>query len=55
MNQLAIVDGPFQPTWDSLREYRCPEWFRDAKLGIWSHWGPQSVPIYGDSLQAVLG
>ena len=27
---------------------RCPEWFRDAKLGIWAHWGPQCVPMYGD-------
>jgi len=26
----------------------CPAWFRDAKFGIWSHWGPQSVPMYGD-------
>jgi alpha-L-fucosidase len=39
---------PFQPTWESLRRFQCPEWFRDAKFGIWSHWGPQSVPMYGD-------
>ena len=38
----------FQPTFDSLRSYTCPDWFRDAKFGIWSHWGPQSVPMYGD-------
>lgn len=38
----------FEPTFDSLRTYRCPEWFRNAKFGIWSHWGPQSVPMYGD-------
>ena len=38
----------FQPTFESLREYECPDWFRDAKFGIWSHWGPQSVPMYGD-------
>ena len=38
----------FEPTFDSLREYRAPEWFRDAKFGIWSHWGPQSVPMFGD-------
>lgn len=38
----------FQPTLESLREYECPEWFRDAKFGIWSHWGPQSVPMCGD-------
>lgn len=38
----------FQPSFESLREYRCPDWFRDAKFGIWSHWGPQSVPMFGD-------
>ncbi len=34
----------FEPTWDSLEGYACPEWFRDAKLGIFLHWGPASVP-----------
>lgn len=43
-----IAKGPFDPTWKSLRAYEAPEWFRDAKLGIWSHWGPQSVPMFGD-------
>lgn len=38
----------FEPTFQSLREYSAPEWFRDAKFGIWSHWGPQSVPMFGD-------
>ncbi len=38
----------FDPTFESLRQYRAPEWFRDAKFGIWSHWGPQSVPMFGD-------
>ena len=38
----------FEPTFESLRTYRAPEWFRDAKFGIWSHWGPQSVPMFGD-------
>jgi alpha-L-fucosidase len=40
--------GPFQPTWESLAAYKCPEWFRDAKFGIWAHWGPQCVPMAGD-------
>ncbi len=43
-----IEKGPFKPTWESLRTFECPKWFRDAKLGLWSHWGPQSVPMYGD-------
>ena len=38
----------FQPTFESLATRKCPDWFRDAKFGIWSHWGPQSVPMFGD-------
>lgn len=40
--------GPFKPTDESLKQYKYPEWFRDAKFGIWSHWGPQAVPRQGD-------
>jgi len=41
--------GPILPTWASLAEhYRVPEWFRDAKFGIWAHWGPQCQPEFGD-------
>ncbi len=43
-----IQPGPFVGTRESLAEYRVPEWFRDAKFGIWAHWGPQSAPEYGD-------
>lgn len=42
------VHGPFKPTFESLADHGYPDWFRDAKFGIWSHWGPQSVPMYGD-------
>lgn len=45
---MDIKNGPFKPTFESLRTYECPEWYKDAKLGIWSHWGAQSVPMYGD-------
>ena len=38
----------FEATFESLHTYTAPEWFRDAKFGIWSHWGPQSVPMFGD-------
>ena len=37
---LEITKGPFQGTRESLKAYRVPEWFRDAKFGIWAHWGP---------------
>jgi alpha-L-fucosidase len=33
---------------ESLKKYRTPDWFRDAKFGIWAHWGPQAVPRQGD-------
>jgi alpha-L-fucosidase len=45
---LDIAKGPFQGTRESLKAYRTPEWFRDAKFGIWAHWGPQSAPEDGD-------
>jgi len=38
----------FEPTFSSLYNFKTPEWYRDAKFGIWSHWGPQSVPMMGD-------
>lgn len=38
----------FQPTSESFRQYQCPEWFRDAKFGIWCHWGPDSVPGFNN-------
>jgi alpha-L-fucosidase len=41
-------NGPYQPTWDSLLQYDAPEWYRDAKFGIWVHWSPQCVPEEGD-------
>jgi alpha-L-fucosidase len=40
--------GPFQPSWESLQQYQCPDWFRDAKFGIWAHWTAQCVPEQGD-------
>ena len=43
-----IATGPFQPDWNSLTNYQTPEWFRDAKFGIWAHWGPQCQPEHGD-------
>jgi len=43
---IAKVD--FKPDWKSLEQYRVPEWFRDAKFGIWAHWGPQCQPERGD-------
>lgn len=44
----AIAPGKWQPTVESLSAWECPEWFRDAKFGIWAHWGPQCEPEDGD-------
>ncbi len=38
--------GPMQPDWQSLGAYRAPEWYRDAKFGIFIHWGVYSVAAY---------
>ena len=43
-----IADGPFKPDWESLKQYKTPEWFADAKFGIWAHWGAQCQPEHGD-------
>lgn len=45
---LEIASGPFKGTRESLRGWQIPEWYRDAKFGIWAHWGPQSGVEYGD-------
>lgn len=44
----VVASGPFESTWQSLEQYKVPEWFRDAKFGIWAHWGPQCQPEQGD-------
>ena len=45
----VITGGPFRPTWESLAaNYHCPEWFRDAKFGIWAAYGPQCQAEDGD-------
>ena len=36
-----VAAGKFAPTWQSLQQYKTPDWFRNAKFGIWAHWGPQ--------------
>jgi alpha-L-fucosidase len=47
--QLPVADGPFPANWKGLsRIYTTPEWWRDAKFGVWSHWDPQSMPERGD-------
>jgi alpha-L-fucosidase len=47
-SQEPIAAGPFEPSLHSLKQYQAPEWFRNAKFGIWAHWSPQCVPEQGD-------
>jgi alpha-L-fucosidase len=40
-------DGPFRPDWGTLSRYQVPDWYKDAKFGIFIHWGLYSVPAFG--------
>ena len=42
-NQSENAKGPYEPTWESLKKHQRPEWFKDAKFGIYTHWGPVTV------------
>lgn len=44
----TMQTGRFEPTWQSLMQHETPEWFRNAKFGIWAHWGAQCVEGSGD-------
>ena len=52
MNVMAqnepVETGKYEPDWESLKQWECPEWFKDAKFGIWAHWGPQCHAESGD-------
>src|ERR1041385_8825961 len=43
----ANSQGPFRPDWQSLQTYQVPDWYKDAKFGIFIHWGVYSVPAFG--------
>ena len=40
----------YKPSWNSLRNHPTPQWFRDAKFGIYTHWGIYSVPACGPNV-----
>jgi alpha-L-fucosidase len=50
--RLGHGDSPlrtkYEATWDSLRQYKVPEWYLDAKFGIFLHWGVYAVPAYSN-------
>ncbi len=45
---IEVKTGPYSPDWNSLGQWECPKWFKDAKFGIWAHWGPQCQAEDGD-------
>jgi alpha-L-fucosidase len=42
----SLAAQPYQPTTESLRKHKAPQWFEDAKFGIFIHWGPYAVPAF---------
>ncbi|HTZ84630.1 MAG TPA: alpha-L-fucosidase [Candidatus Acidoferrales bacterium] len=50
LKQVETADhqGPFRSDWQSLQKYEVPEWYKDAKFGIFIHWGVYSVPAFGN-------
>src|SRR5690348_16085732 len=42
----VVAQGPFQATWPALETYKVPDWYQDAKFGIFIHWGVYSVPAF---------
>ena len=49
MPNFSLNEGPFAENWESLGQYNEePDWFKDAKFGIYFHWGVYSVPAYGN-------
>jgi alpha-L-fucosidase len=44
----ANASGTYRADWDSLDKYEAPKWYRDAKFGIFIHWGVYSVPAFGN-------
>lgn len=44
----VIKEGKYKDNWDSLSTHPLPEWFRNAKFGIFIHWGVYSVPAFGN-------
>ncbi|MBR0087525.1 MAG: alpha-L-fucosidase [Lachnospiraceae bacterium] len=44
----VIVQGPYEANWESLSKHQTPQWFRDAKFGIFIHWGLYSVPAFAN-------
>ena len=49
----AQAQQHYEPTWESLKQYQAPEWFRDAKFGVFIHWGVFSVLVLTQNSKAL--
>ena len=47
-DNVPVETGTFTPDWNNLGAWECPEWYENAKFGIWAHWGPQCEAEDGD-------
>ena len=48
ISDVPMEEGRYANNWESLKQWECPEWFKDAKFGLWAHWGPQCQAESGD-------
>ena len=48
LEDVPVKTGQFEANWENLSAWQCPDWFRDAKFGIWAHWDPQCEAEDGD-------
>ena len=47
LSMRGLAQGsPYAPNWDSLDKRPTPEWFIDAKFGVFIHWGVYAVPAW---------
>lgn len=46
----VFAEDAFISSWESLAAWECPEWFKDAKFGIWVHWRPQCEAEDGEAM-----
>jgi alpha-L-fucosidase len=46
--QSSKAPRAYEPSWESLKRHEVPQWYRDAKFGIFIHWGLYAVPAFGN-------
>ncbi len=49
-----IISPKYEPSWESLKKYKVPDWWLNAKFGIYFHWGVYSVPAHETEWYSIL-